>query len=363
MEIPEIVTLLNDRLDSLVADLLPLGHREGMEWVEASRDAGGLGRSLTVHLSGAKRGVWKHFAADVAGDALDLIAYLRFDGRKGDALRWARGWLGIDKMDPAALKETKRKAEAAGAAAVESLAASLERRKKQARAIWLSGMPLEAGDPVDLYLSNRGIWLINLGHIPGAIRYLAECWCSETRAKLPAMVTAINGPDGKIAAVHRTYLCETIIGQFIKANLKSPKMVLGPYAGGAARIWRGEAIDAGTGEVTLARPLANAGPDQEVVICEGIEDALTLAQASPERRIMAAISVGNIGQVALPENVAAVILVADNDGPGTPAAAAFEKAVAAHQAAGRRVKVARAPSGYKDVNDFLNDPNQPTDGD
>ena len=358
MEIVEIVTLLNDRLDSLVGELLPLGHREGQEWVEASRDAGGLGRSLTVHLTGAKRGVWKHWAADVAGDPLDLIAYLRFDGRKGDALRWARGWLGIDKMDAAALKETRRKAEKAAETSRETQAASLEKRKKQARAIWLSGKPLLAGDPVDRYLKTRKISLQKLGHWPGAIRYLAECWCSETRTKLPAMVTAINGPDGKIAAVHRTYLCETIIGQFIKADLKSPKMVLGPYAGGAARIWRGEAIDAETGEISLARPRREAGPGQEVVICEGIEDALTLAQASPERRIMAAISVGNIGQVALPENVAAVILVADNDGPDTPAAAAFDKAVAAHQAAGRRVKVARAPSGYKDVNDFLNDPRE-----
>ena len=363
MEIPEIVNLLTDRIDSLVGELLPLGHREGAEWVEASRDAGGLGRSLVVHLTGAKVGVWKHFAADVAGDALDLIAYLKFNGNKKDALRWARAWLGIDSMNPAALKETRRKAEKAGEAAVKSLAANLEKRKKQARAIWLSGSPTQIGDPVDLYLASRGIWLGNLDRIPAAIRYLSECWCSEQRAKLPAMVTAINGPDGKIAAVHRTYLKIHDDGSVTKADLRSAKMVLGPYAGGAARIWRGEVIAAETGEVTPARPLAQTGPGQEVVICEGIEDALTLAQASPERRIMAAISVSNIGQVALPENVVSVILVADNDGPGTPAAAAFDKAVAAHQAAGRRVKIARAPSGYKDVNDFLNDPNQPTDGD
>lgn len=356
MEIPEIVRLLTDRLESLVAELLPLGRREGAEWVEASKANGGLGSSLTVHLTGGKRGVWKHFAADQAGDALDLIAYLKFDGRKGDALRWARGWLGIDQMDPAALKETRRKAEKAGEATRESEAAAREKRKKQARAIWLSGVPLSVGDPVDLYLTGREISLVRLGHRPGAIRYLSECWCSETRAKLPAMVTAINGPDGKIAAVHRTYLKIHDTAAVTKADLKSAKMVLGPYAGGAARIWRGEAIDAETGEISLAKPLAKSGPGQEVVICEGIEDALTLAQASPERRIMAAISVGNIGQVALPDNVASVILVADNDEPGTPAAAAFDKAVAAHQAAGRRVKVARAPGGYKDVNDFLNDP-------
>ena len=356
MEIPEIVTLLNDRIYILVGELLPLGRQEAAEWVEASRDDGGLGDSLTVRLTGDKVGVWKHFAADVGGDALDLIAYLRFDGRKGDALRWARGWLGIDNLAPAALKETRRKAEKAAETSREAQEASREKRARQARAIWLSGVPIKYGDPVDDYLSGRGIRLWKLGHYPGAIRYLSECWCSEIRAKLPAMVTAINGPDGKIAAVHRTYLRETIIGQCIKADLKSPKMVLGPYAGGAARIWRGEAIDAETGEISLARPLAQAGPGQEVVICEGIEDALTLAQAAPQRRIMAAISVGNIGQVALPKNVAAVILVADNDAAGTPASAAFDKAVAAHQAAGRRVKVARAPSGYKDVNDFLNNP-------
>ena len=54
-----------------------------------------IGDSLKVKIGGARRGVWGHFAANAKGDALDLVAYLMFDGAKAPALKWGIGWLGL----------------------------------------------------------------------------------------------------------------------------------------------------------------------------------------------------------------------------------------------------------------------------
>ena len=77
-----VVDGLRGRVEELCRQLLPLGHREGAEWREARRAQGGLGDSLSVHLEGAKRGVWQHGAAGASGDALDLVAYLLFAGEQ-----------------------------------------------------------------------------------------------------------------------------------------------------------------------------------------------------------------------------------------------------------------------------------------
>lgn len=82
IDITEVAQGLTQNIERLARELLPLGRREGDEWVEASRGHGGLGDSLKVKIGGARRGVWGHFAANARGDALDLVAYLMFDGAK-----------------------------------------------------------------------------------------------------------------------------------------------------------------------------------------------------------------------------------------------------------------------------------------
>src|SRR4051794_22452675 len=68
----DIARLLARSINSLVADLLPAGKREGHEWFVGSI-AGEAGHSLGIHLTGAKAGVWSDFATGDRGDALDLV--------------------------------------------------------------------------------------------------------------------------------------------------------------------------------------------------------------------------------------------------------------------------------------------------
>lgn len=88
------------------------------------------------------------------------------------------------------------------------------------------------------------------------------------------------------------------------------------------------------------------------MIGEGIETCLSIALACPELRVLSAVSLGNMARITLPAAVRRVILAADNDGAGTPAAEALQRAIDHFAREGREVRVARSPVG-NDFNDAL----------
>ena len=68
----EIVDQLAGSVAALGEYLLPNGQRDGPEWRVGSV-RGEAGKSLGVHLTGTKAGVWSDFASGECGDLLDLI--------------------------------------------------------------------------------------------------------------------------------------------------------------------------------------------------------------------------------------------------------------------------------------------------
>ena len=90
ISIPEIVGQLTRNIAALCERLLPNGRRDGAEW-RCGSVQGEPGKSLAVHLTGTKSGVWCDFADCSKGDPLDLIqAVLGLD--KGEAVLWAKDW-------------------------------------------------------------------------------------------------------------------------------------------------------------------------------------------------------------------------------------------------------------------------------
>lgn len=73
--------------------LLPQGKREGSEWRAGSTD-GEAGKSLGVHLTGQKAGVFCDFATGEGGDLLDLWAIVRGVGI-GEACKQVAEYLGV----------------------------------------------------------------------------------------------------------------------------------------------------------------------------------------------------------------------------------------------------------------------------
>ena len=105
-------------------------------------------------------------------------------------------------------------------------------------------------------------------------------------------------------------------------------MMLGACAGGAVRLG------------PVARRLA---------IAEGIETALSIAQACTEVPVWAALSTSGMRALLLPSEVREVILCADGDQAGHDAAAAAGEKF---RVEGRRVRISAPPDGA-DFNDVL----------
>lgn len=348
VDLGELVQQLTDRIDSLVPLLLPAGRQHGPEYVDAATSKGGLGDSLSVRMSGARKGVWAHFSANRGGDLLDLIAYVRTGGNKADAIRWAKDWLGLGtdgagKPDPEAAERAKRlRAQKAQAEALDS-----ERRTAFAQALWLKARPLERGDVVDRYLGGRGIGLLQLGRRPNCLRASQPIRHPDGEDWL-AMLASMVRLSGKQTATHRTFLAERD-GRITKAPLGRPKLVLGDYKGAHIPLWKGAHRE------TL-RALPAGVP---VYVSEGIEDGLSAARLVPTARIIAAASLSNMAGVELPPQVREVVLIGQND-PATladgrphPAIAGMARAVAAHEASGRQVRIARPPARLKDFNEWV----------
>lgn len=95
MRAKEVSNLLANRVEDVVRYLLPHGQRDGHEWCVGSIN-GEPGKSLKVHLSGSKAGVWCDFAkgGSESGDLLDLWRQIR-NISLSEAISEAKQWLGI----------------------------------------------------------------------------------------------------------------------------------------------------------------------------------------------------------------------------------------------------------------------------
>ena len=364
--IGQIKDMLHDRMDQVARQYAPPASgsytdRHLYFTLNPGRADRSVG-SFCIHVSGPKVGRWTDFATGEHGDVLDLIRMSLHLGSATEAIKEARAWLGLEIDTPelrvaraAAAKRAKEQREAAEAEA----RAAAARKAKQAEGLYLSAQADIEGTPVDYYLRRRGIDLRALHRMPGAIRYHAtvgyhhEVTDPETgevttvRQKLPAMIAAIVNGRGNIISCHRTYLAWGPDGRVDKADLPRAKKVWGEYRGGAIRLSSG--IGARGGK---AVPLAQCPPGSRVVIGEGIETCLTAMLTWPAERVLAAVSLSNMGAVALPANVAEVVLLSDGD-THPQAIAAFDAAVQAHATAGRTVRVWQSPVPGEDLNDAL----------
>lgn len=98
MNAHELSQRLSDRAEDIAQHLLPNGKRVGAEWKAGSVD-GEAGKSLSVRLTGAKRGVWKDFSGGAGGDLIDLWANCR-GLSVAEAMREAKAFLGIHDTMP-----------------------------------------------------------------------------------------------------------------------------------------------------------------------------------------------------------------------------------------------------------------------
>lgn len=165
--------------------------------------------------------------------------------------------------------------------------------------VWAQSVPLVPGDPAATYLERRGVGAVwPLPDVLRLHRALPYWHGSESLGRFPAMVAPIIAPDGRVVALHRTYL--TADGR--KADLPSPKKL-----SGAAGLLAGACIP-------LRKPVAGV-----LGIAEGIETALAANCASGVPTV-AAYCAGNLAAWHWPDSVRRLVIFADADEAGRVAA-------------------------------------------
>jgi hypothetical protein len=290
------------RVDDLIPNLLPHARRCGNYWLIGSID-GERGNSLFIRRHGARAGKWSDAATGQFGDLLDLIEAARRLS-KADARDEARAWLGYGQaIHPvSALAKTTASDEGATRAALE---------------IWNQAKPI-AGTLGEKYFVFRAVNL----PIPATIRYCGALLHKPTGLIVPAIVVAVQAPDGRVSAIQRIYIRQNGCG---KAGVRQPKMTLAPLGAGAVRL--SEATD------TLG-------------LAEGVETGLSAMELHGVP-VWAALG-RRFDAIALHDSVRRVIVFRDNGEPGEDAA---ERARAKFEGEGRTVEIVAPPAEYGDWND------------
>jgi hypothetical protein len=340
----------NDQARSIAQELLPNGREESGYWRVGSI-TGEPGQSLAVTLTGPERGMWCDHSCrgtpQGGGDIICLVEQAAFRGSRGDAIAWLKSRLGLDDLDPGRLRKLKAEAAEQQVQANQQAAEERERKRRNALGLFLAARAIP-GTPVELYLKTRGIDLRRLARdgqarAPRSLGFHPELYCAEAGRKLPAMVAAVVDLAGRHIATHRTWLAPDGKGGWTKADLEEPKKVLGSFKGGCIRLWKGDS----------RKTLVELEDGSDVWASEGIEDGLSAAIAKPELRVVAGVTLGNLGEIRLPDQLGRLIIIGQRDtNPKT--LEALERAIGAQQERGREVWLTPPPAGgFKDVNEAL----------
>lgn len=167
-------------------------------------------------------------------------------------------------------------------------------RIEKARRKWDASRPILPDTPQALYLRGRGLWPLPLA-AQRVLRAVELEHMDTGRAVHDVMIARVDDADGRLTAVHCTYLAKRRDGLFGKlSGVDRAKLVFGALPPGAA--------------IRLMEPQARMG------VAEGIETALAAAEL---HRVpaWAAISAGGIEKFAPPPICAELLVFADRDKP------------------------------------------------
>lgn len=194
-------------------------------------------------------------------------------------------------------------------------------------------LPIE-GTPAAAYLRSRGITM----DLPHTLRFARLAppkidgngvLAANGPGLLPALIAIATDAAGELIGLQRTYLTEDGRKAATKATDadRKPKVKysLGNLMGGS---------------VQLGPPAAS------ILVCEGIEDGLTLAQGLG-RSVWVSAGTSMLPAMIFPEVVRSVVIGADGNEPGEAAA---QKAAEAYTKAGLAVRIMRPAPGFVDFN-------------
>lgn len=296
----EIIDRLTDRIEELVFDLWPGAIKSGAVLLPEPDSTGTSSFQVRLRISGKRpRGTWNRFSQNIGGGPLELIMYAHAGVVTGrtqwyDALKWAKGWLGIGAPETGAARAAREaRAAKARATAAEREACEARQVADHVAAITRGCRPVTPGDPVWIYLTEaRGL---PLTCVPPALclNPALRHWMVPDHTG-PAMVARVANRHG-YGGVHCTFLAADGRG---KARLgHKAKLMRGDIKGGFVP------LQLGPSGRTMRQLMAERAAE-DVLVIEGNETGVAVCCAGLPVHIWAALSLGNIA--ALPFDLPSV---------------------------------------------------------
>jgi putative DNA primase/helicase len=199
--------------------------------------------------------------------------------------------------------------------------------------IWNQARNVSLGDPVDRYLSERGLGMTNY---PISLRHCERLDYyngTERIGSSPVMLARVEDVNGELVTLHRTYIKPSGGKAFGERSKKLMTCV-------SCKTTRGAAIRLFPCEATL-------------YLAEGIESALAVHRRF-EVAVWSTVTAGGMRSIELPPSVETVYLCADNDKSGAGQKAMLD-AAARLSKEGRKVFQVLAPIEGVDWCDILRD--------
>ena len=283
-------------LSAVISQYIPL-RREGHEWVSSCPFHQESTPSFKVNDA---KGLAHCFGCGWHGDAADFVSAVEGVGLREAVARLGRGAL----LEPITSPAADRRAES--------------NTIEAARKIWKGAGPI-IGTAGAAYLFNRGITMA----LPDSLRFARLK--HPAGGIHPAVVALVVTPDRRIAGVQRIFVAEDGTG---KAKVPTPKLSLGRIAGNAIRL---------------------GPPATEVIVTEGLEDALSVQQAL-RKVTWASAGASMMSRMVFPLSVERVVIGRDNDPAGEREAA---KAALLFDERGLAVRIMAPAGDAKDFNEAL----------
>jgi DNA primase len=305
----QISEMLADKIDAVLPALFPDKpiYRNGYEYR--------IGSNGSLVVTRRPDGVvfYSHESGD-GGDALALIQYgLRCDFKS--ALAWGKGFIGL--VEGQSLLKTIWKPEK------RAPEPKCSKERISGALFLLNNSKPVLGTYAETYLRNRGITI----PLPANLRFNVGIKNPSTGKFHPSLVAAVQDASDKFTAIH-----------FISLNPFTCKKI--EVSGVNAKISKG---------VIKGCAVRLSPADTNIVVCEGIEDGLSLLQLYPSLCVWAGLG-GNIRNVKFPPEVTKVTIAADNDEAGKNNALKLYERL---KNEGMDVSIIYPPEGFKDFNDYL----------
>lgn len=341
--------------------------RAGGEWTGPCPICGGTDRfSINV-----RKGLFLCRLCESAGGRGDVIALVAFVKSCSfvQAVTWICG--PQEGLTPAEQRARDAAMAAQAAEKAKDAAAFRARAMAEARRIWQEARPAE-GSLVRHYLALRGFAPGLLPVLPPALRFQPDLaymvqnpendrWICAHRG--PAMIAAIQGPDARLCAVHRTWFDpEAPLGKIavhhpVTGALMPRKKVQGSKKGGAIRLSRGfdETLVMGEGiETTLSAQVSGAYPGAMFWAGVDLGNMAGRRQSGPGLKFAGLPEIEDDEAFVPPAGVTRLIYIQDGDSEPRETRAKLEAGLrrAMIKRPGLRGQIAAAPQGF-DLNDVL----------